>query len=435
MPAIDDKVVTFPEQYRADEGFALAADGADPMARFREQYYLPQQADGRPAIYLCGNSLGPQPKATRELLNQELSDWARLGVDGHFKEQSPWYTYGELLRDSCARVVGALPLEVVVMNTLTVNLHLMLTTFYRPTLDRYRILMDAPPFPSDLYAVKSHLACRDQNVADALLLLGPRDGEQTLHSEDFESVLAKDGSSIAIVLLNVVNFFTGQFHDVRRIARAAKEHGCVVGLDLAHAVGNVPLALHDWEVDFAVWCNYKYMNAGPGAIGGCFVDEQHAGDRSLRRLAGWWGNDPATRFQMQIQQEFVPHFGADGWQISNPPILAMTPLRASLAHFDAAGMPALRAKSVSLTGYLEYLLQPLLGDKCEMITPREPARRGCQLSLVVHNRPRALLKSLQTEGVICDFRAPNVIRVAPAPLYNSFHEVWQFAQIMARNLG
>jgi kynureninase len=364
-----------------------------------------------------------QPRTTRALVEQELEAWARLGVEAHFHGKIPWYSFHETFRETGARLVGARPGEVVFMNSLTVNLHLMLTTFYRPTARRYRILMDAPPFPSDLYALQSQLRLHGFDASEGLLL---SEGS----SEDIEAVLAERGPEIAVVLLCGVNFLTGQYFDIPRLADAARRQECVFALDLAHAAGNVELRLHDWQVDFAVWCSYKYLNAGPGAVGGCFVHERHGQDIALPRLAGWWGNDPATRFHMHTETTFVPRAGADGWQISNPPILSMTPLLASLALFEEAGMPALRAKSERLTGYLHDLLERLPSGHFEILTPAEPARRGCQLSLVIRDRVHEVLTALQAAGVVCDFRPPNVIRVAPVPLYNTFHEVWIFASIL-----
>jgi kynureninase len=408
---------------------------ADPLAAYRAAFLLPQRPDGRPAVYFCGHSLGLQPRALRPLLEQELDDWARLGIDAHFKGATPWYSYHEIFRDVGARLVGARPGEVVMMNSLTVNLHLMLVTFYRPRPGRFKILLDEPVFPSDLYAVKSQLQLHGLHPADALLTARPRPGEHTVRPDDLLALLERQGPEIAVVLLSGVNYFTGQLFDMGAVTAAAHRQGCVAGFDLAHAAGNVPLRLHDWDVDFAVWCSYKYLNSGPGAVAGCFVHERHGHDLSLPRLAGWWGNDPATRFQMQRQTDFVPRPGADGWQISNPPILAMVPLRASLGLFDEAGMPALRAKSERLTGYLQDLLDRLPPGRLEVITPRDPAQRGCQLSLLVRERVPELLQALEAAGVVCDFREPNVIRVAPVPLYNTFQEVWTFAQTLADALG
>jgi kynureninase len=416
--------------FTAEESFAWDLDARDPLRSYRDLFHLPSGPDGTPLIYFCGHSLGLQPRTVRDLIQQELDDWARLGVEAHFQGKNPWYDYHELFRESGARLVGARPGEVVMMNSLTVNLHLMLTTFYRPSKDRYKILIDEPAFPSDLYALQSQVRLHGFDPAQALVRLVPRPGEHWHHTEDMERILKRQGKEIALVFLGGVNFFTGQFFDLKRLAERAKEQSCVVGYDLAHAAGNVVLQLHDWDVDFAVWCNYKYLNSGPGAVAGCFVHERHGQNLDLPRLAGWWGNDPATRFQMP--DHFLPRPGADGWQISNPPILALAPVRASLAIFDQAGMPALRSKSEKLSGYLEYILGQLPGKHFEIITPRDPGQRGCQLSILVHDRPRRLIDALNANGVVCDFREPNVMRVAPVPLYNTFHEVWSFVRILAQ---
>jgi kynureninase len=415
-----------------DEAFAHRLDTDEPLRTFRDQFLLPVRPDGTPLTYLCGHSLGLQPVAARTLVEEELNDWARLGVEGHFHGKTPWYLYHETVRDAGARLVGALPHEVVFMNSLTVNLHLMMATFYRPEGGRCRILIDEPAFPSDLYAIQSQLRHHGLDPAEALLSVRPRAGEHLIRIADVETLLAQRGEEIAVVWWNAVNFLTGQFLDMPRLAAAAHKHGCALGLDLAHAAGNVPLRLHDWDVDFAVWCSYKYLNGGPGAVGGCFVHERHGRNLTLRRLAGWWGNDPATRFRMQLQPDFVPMEGADGWQISNPPILSLAPVRASLALFDAAGMPALRAKSEHLTVYLMSLLDRLPTGRFEIVTPRDPAQRGSQLSLLVHDRPRELVRALENAGVVSDFREPNIVRVAPVPLYNSYRDVWTFADILRR---
>jgi kynureninase len=406
-----------------DEDYARHLDATDPLAHFRDQFLIPPGPDGQPCVYLCGHSLGLQPRAARDFVMQELDDWAALGVEGHFRGRSPWYSYHETVRDAGARLVGAEPGEVVFMNSLTVNLHLMLVTFYRPTPDRFHILTDEPAFPSDLYALQTHIRHRGYDPSDALLAVS--------RPEQIDDALARHGGEIAVVLLNAVNFLTGQYYDVPRVVEAAHRHGCVAGFDLAHAAGNVPLRLHEWGADFAVWCSYKYLNGGPGAVAGCFVHERHGANPDLPRLAGWWGNDPATRFRMHLAPRFVPKAGADGWQVSNPPILALAPLRASLALFDAATMPALRAKSERLTGYLESLLDRLPPGRFEVVTPRDPAHRGCMLSLVVHDRPRERVKELEARGIVCDFREPNVVRVAPVPLYNTFHDAWTFARALA----
>jgi kynureninase len=419
--------MTFTPDFSPHEDLARTLDAADPLAHFRERFFLPRRADGTPLIYFCGHSLGLQPKAARDLVIGELDAWAQRGVEGHFRGDAPWYSYHELVRDAGARLVGARPDEVVFMNGLTVNLHLMLASFYRPDRGRQKILIDGPTFPSDRYAVTTHVRQRGLPTG-CVLCVEPRPGEPLLREDDVGSAL--EGNDVAVVLLSGVNFLTGQSYDVPRLVRAAHARGAVFGLDLAHAAGNVPLSLHDWGVDFAVWCSYKYLNSGPGAIAGCFVHERHGNDLAIPRLAGWWGNDPATRFRMQLEPDFVPKQGADGWQLSNPPILSLAPVRASLALFDEATMPALRAKSERLTGYLIDLLDTLPASRCELITPREPARRGCQVSLRIVDRPREAQKALEAAGVVCDFREPDVIRAAPVPLYNTYHEIWSFVRAL-----
>ncbi|MFZ1221456.1 MAG: kynureninase [Chthoniobacterales bacterium] len=418
--------------FSADETFARELDAADPLGVFREKFHLPLGKNGEPLIYFAGNSLGLMPKSARNVVEQELEDWAQRGVDAHLDAATPWYSSHESLREPMARIVGAKPVEVICMNSLTVNLHLMMATFFRPTKSRFKVLMEEPAFPSDTYAIKTQLRHHGLDSEDALLLARPREGEATVRTEDIVELIEKNADSLAVVLIGAVNFFTGQFFDIPSITAAAQKHGIAVGVDFAHAAGNVPLSLHDWNVDFAVWCSYKYLNAGPGAIAGAFVHERHATNTELPRLAGWFGNDPKTRFRMQLEPEFVPVPSADGWQISNPPIFSMAPLRASLAVFDeAGGMGPLREKSKRITGYLEFLLGRAGSDRFTVITPRSPEARGCQLSILAHQNPKELHQELEAAGVKADFREPNVIRAAPAPLYNSFHDVWRFAQIMS----
>jgi kynureninase len=420
--------------FSADEQFALQLDAEDPLRAFRHKFHLPLGKDDKPLIYFAGNSLGLMPKAARAIVEEELDNWAQLGVDAHHATGTPWYTYHQALREPTARLLGAKPLEVICMNSLTVNIHLMMATFYRPTKSRFKILMEEPAFPSDTYAIKTQIAHRGLDPKETLVLARPRKNEFTIKTEDIVALIEKNADQLAVVMLAGVNFFTGQLFDIEKITAAARKRDIVVGFDLAHAIGNVPLSLHDWNVDFAVWCSYKYLNAGPGAVAGAFVHERHATNRKLPRLAGWFGNDPNTRFRLHLEPEFIPVASADGWQISNPPIFAMAPLRASLAIFDdAGGMEALRAKSIRLTGYLEFLLTENGSTKFTVITPREPDARGCQLSILAHEHPKELLKELEAAGVKCDFREPNVIRVAPTPLYDTFHEVWRFARILAQH--
>jgi kynureninase len=418
--------------YSSSEEFALQLDAEDQLRHFRERFYLPLNKDGEPLIYFVGNSLGLMPRATRKVVEQELDDWAQLAVDAHFEAETPWYSYHETLREPAARLVGTQPNEVVCMNSLTVNLHLLMATFYQPTKARFKILMEEPAFPSDTYAVKSQIGHHGLDANESLLLARAPAGEHIIREEEIEALLEKEGDQIALVLFAGVNFFTGQLFEIAKLTAAAHARGCLVGIDLAHAAGNVPLALHDWNVDFAVWCSYKYLNSGPGAVAGAFVHERHASNRDLPRLAGWWGNDPATRFRMQLEPEFVPVASADSWQLSNPPILAMAPLRTALAVFDeAGGMSVLREKSIQLTGYLAFLLDQIPSRLFSVITPNDPNARGAQLSILVREHPRELFKKLEDAGVKSDFREPNVIRVAPTPLYNTFHEVWRFAKILS----
>src|SRR5205809_14446 len=374
------------------------------------------------------------PIAARAIVEEELDNWAKLGVDAHHAAGTPWYTYHEALREPVARLVGSKPLEVICMNSLTVNLHLMMATFYQPTELRFKVLMEEPAFPSDTYAIKTQIIHHGLDPKDALVLARPRKGEFTVRTEDVLDLVDEHADILSVVIMGAVNFFTGQLVDIEKVTAAAQKYGIVVGFDLAHAAGNVPLSLHEWNVDFAVWCSYKYLNAGPGAVAGAFVHERHATNTKLPRLAGWFGNDPNTRFRLHLEPEFIPVASADGWQISNPPIFSMAPLRASLAIFDqAGGMESLRAKSMRLTGYLEFLLTEIGSQKFTVITPREPDARGCQLSILAHEHPKELLKELETAGVKCDFREPNVIRVGPTSLYNTFHEVWRFARILAQH--
>ena len=420
--------------FSTHQDFALELDREDSLRDFRKKFYLPLGKDGKPLIYFAGNSLGLMPKAARQIVEEELDNWARLGVDAHHATGTPWYSYHEALREPTARLVGAKPLEVICMNSLTVNLHLMMATFYRPTKSRFKILVEDPAFPSDTYAIKTQIAHHGLDPKDALILARPRKGEFTIGTEDIVDLINKHADQLAVVVFGGINFFTGQLFDIEKITAAAQNRGVVAGFDLAHAIGNAPLSLHDWNVDFAVWCSYKYLNAGPGAVAGAFVHERHATNTSLPRLAGWFGNDPNTRFRLHLEPEFIPVPSADGWQISNPPILSMAPLRASLAIFDEArGIDPLRAKSIKLTGYLDFLLTEIGSKKFSIVTPRDSSSHGCQLSIVAHEHPKGLHNELIAAEVKCDFREPNVIRVAPTPLYNTFHEVWRFAGILSEH--
>ena len=417
--------------FEAGEDFAKRLDERDALAHFRDRFALPARG-GEPVLYFNGNSLGLMPKAARELVADELHEWAALGVGAHFAGKTPWFSYHEVLREPSARLVGGHASEVVTMNGLTVNLHLMMATFFRPVGSRRKILIEDGAFPSDTYAAQTQLHLHGIDPVDGLIRVAPRPGEALLRTEDLVELIERCGSEIAVVLLPGVQYYTGQLLDIAAVTKAARRKGCVAGWDLAHAAGNVPLKLHDWDVDFAAWCSYKYLNAGPGAIAGCFVHERHGRNAKLPRMGGWWGNDPATRFRMHEQRDFAPRPGADGWQVSNPPILAMAPLRASLAIFDEAGMEALRRKSVVLTGYLEWLLDQAPRKRFEVITPGNPGERGCQLSLRILDRPAETLHAIEAAGVVSDFRPPDVVRIAPVPLYNTFHEVWRVAGLLDR---
>jgi kynureninase len=414
--------------YEDSEAFARRMDAEDPLRRFRDEFLFPRRPDGEPVVYLTGNSLGLQPKKAKQYIEQELEDWARFGVEGHFHARSPWLPYHEQLTEQTARLVGAKPLEVVVMNTLSVNVHLMMVSFYRPTRERFKILIEAGAFPSDQYAVASQARFHGYAPEEALVRLAPRPGEETLRTEDILDTLERRGQELALVLLGNVNYLTGQAFDMAAISRAAHAKGCRVGFDLAHGAGNLKLSLHDDGPDFAVWCSYKYLNGGPGTLGGVFVHERHAHAPELPRFAGWWGHNKQTRFQMG--PTFDPLPGAEGWQLSNPPIFQMAALRASMELFDAATMEALRRKSERLTGYLEFLLDRLPEGFVRMTTPRDPQQRGAQLSLRFRGEPRTLLPRLTEAGVVCDFREPDIIRASPAPLYNSFLDVYRFARTL-----
>lgn len=410
-------------QYQNNLSFAQSLDAQDPLRAFRQQFYFPQH-NGKDTLYFCGNSLGLQPKNVRKYIDEELNDWANLGVKGHHIATRPWMPYHEFFAEKLAKVVGALPDEVVVMNGLTVNLHLLMISFYRPTPSRYKIVIERGAFPSDKYAVDSQIRLHGYNPEEALIQLTPRSGEETLRPEDIEQTLRSEGDKIALVMLAGVNYYTGQYFDIEQITKIGHEIGALVGFDLAHTAGNIPLRLHDWNVDFAAWCHYKYLNSGPGATAGAFVHQCHFGRTDLPRLAGWWGQDKNIRFKMT--PDFKPIPSAEAWQLSNAPVLAMAPLLASLDLFDQAGMEALRHKSLMLTGFLEYLIQQTNNPNIRIITPQNPNQRGCQLSIQMKGGNRSLFDKISQNGVIADWREPDVIRVAPVPLYNSFEDVFLF---------
>ena len=412
-------------------GAARDLDARDPLAEFRKAFHVPQHA-GEDCVYLCGNSLGLQPKAAARYLEEELDAWRRCAVEGHFRGQRPWKDYHEQFAAPLAKLAGAREHEVVCMNGLTVNLHLLMVSFFRPTRTRFRILMERCAFPSDRYAVISQLRFHGLEPADALVEVSPQPGEATLRDDDIAAAIRAAGDSLALVLLPGVQYLSGEALDIARLTAAAHEVGACAGWDLAHAIGNVPLALHDANADFAAWCSYKYLNGGPGAVAGAFVHARHGQDTTLPRFAGWWGHDKAARFRME--PDFVPIPGAEGWQVSNPPVLGMAALLASLELFTAAGMARLREKSVALTGLLEHRLDETLADRIEILTPRDPARRGCQLSLRLRDGAtagRAVHAGLGEAGIVCDWREPDVIRVAPVPLYNRYEDIERFVATLA----
>jgi kynureninase len=407
-----------------DSAGALARDAADPLAAFAAEFHHPVDGAGRKLVYLCGHSLGLQPKSAAHFVEQELRDWRRLGVLGHHVAGRPWIGYHEHAAAPLAELAGAMETEVVAMNSLTVNLHLMMVSFFRPRGARSRVLIEKSAFPSDRYAIVSQLEFHGLNAREHLIEVEPRTGGRNLDTGDVIALIEQQGEALALVLLPSVQYLSGQSLDLVPIIAAARRAGAAVGLDLAHGIGNTLLQLHDWNADFAVWCNYKYLNAGPGAIGGCFVHERHARAVELPRFAGWWGHDSSRRFQME--PDFVPMAGAPGWQISNPPVLSTAPLLASLEIFRRAGMRRLREKSIALTAFLENLLQASLPGSVDIITPRDPAARGCQLSLRIARPPadaKRCFERLTAAGVVGDWREPDVLRLAPIPLYNSYSDV------------
>ncbi len=423
-------------QYTLD--FAQEADRQDVLKEFRKRFLFPQH-EGKDVLYFTGNSLGLQPASVRDHILQELDDWARYGVEGHFEARRPWFSYHEILTESSARLVGALPIEVVCMNQLTVNLQLLMVSFYRPTAQRYRIICEAKAFPSDQYALESLVRVAGLDPAQVIVEVAPREGEYLIRTEDLLEAIDQHKDSLAMVMIGGVNYYSGQLFDMARITEATHKAGAIAGWDLAHAAGNVPLKLHDWNVDFAVWCSYKYLNSGPGSVAGAFVHERHA-HSNLPRLAGWWGHDKKTRFL--TNKAFNPLPGAEGWQLSNAPVFSMAAHKASLEIFDEAGIDRLHEKSRKLTGYLEFVIRDInrrlsgtANAPLEIITPAAPEERGAQLSLVAQGQGRSLFDKLTAEGVVADWRDPNVIRVAPVPLYNRFEDIFRFGQILEKHLA
>ena len=410
---------------------ARQRDQADSLAPYRQQFFIPPGPDDNPSIYLCGNSLGLQPKKVGHYIQEVLDAWAQYGVEGHVHGKHPWMPYHEFLTASMAAVVGALPSEVVVMNSLTVNLHLLMASFYRPEGKRRKILIEYSPFPSDRYAVTSQILFHGGDPARDLIILQPAAGSDEILPEDIEATIRQHGDEIALIMMGGVNYYTGQAFDLKTITRLGHQYGCVVGFDLAHAAGNLDLNLHEDGPDFAAWCSYKYLNGGPGALGGVFVHQRHENNFDLPRFTGWWGHDKKTRFTMP--DDFVPMPGAEGWQLSNPPIFAMAAMRASLDLFQEVGMARLNQKSAQLTGYLTELIQAADIPGITLITPIDASNRGCQISLRVKGAEKALFNRITAAGVIADWREPDVIRVAPVPFYNSFEDVFNFVEILKAN--
>jgi kynureninase len=408
--------------------FALNLDRNDPLAKYRTAFHIPKDERGNDWLYFTGNSLGLQPKTTKSAIEQELNDWANLGVEGHFEAKNPWMPYHEFLTESMAKIMGAKPIEIVVMNTLTTNLHLLMVSFYNPTKKRHKILIESDAFPSDRYAVQTQLEFHGYDTNECLIEWTPRTDEKLLRTEDLEQILETQGEEIALLLIGGVNYYTGQYLDLKKIAALGHAKGCKVGIDLAHGAGNIQPELHDTGIDFAAWCTYKYLNAGPGSLGGVFVHERYAHDKTLKRFAGWWSQNKATRFNMRQPLDITP--GAEGWQLSNPPILSMAAIKAALDLFNEVGMNKLREKSIKLTGYLEFLIKGLNHAQIEIITPSDSNQRGCQLSIQVKNANKDLHKKLTEQHVITDWREPDVIRCAPVPFYNSFEDVFRMVEIL-----
>lgn len=408
--------------------FAEEQDQKDTLKNYRSQFYFPQR-NGKDAIYFCGNSLGLQAKNVQPAIIQELEDWQQCAVEGYWGARNPWLYYQQYCSRPMMEIVGASQEELTVMNTLTVNLHLMMMTFYKPTKERFKILMEAGAFPSDQYAMETQVKLHGLDPATAIIEVAPREGEFLIREEDIFQIIDQESSSLALILLGGINYYTGQLFNMQSITKAAHKVGAVVGFDLAHVVGNVPVKLHDWEVDFAVWCSYKYLNGGPGAVGGAFIHERHAQDRNRPRLGGWWGNEETIRFKME--KGFEPKNRAEGWQLSTAQVFNMVALKASLELFESAGMAALREKSIRLTDYLEFLLKHIENIKFEIITPKNCKERGAQLSLLFHDRGKEIQQKMTEAGIIVDWREPGVIRVSPAPLYNSYGDVFHFYEIIA----
>lgn len=414
-------------RFETSKAFAAAMDKKDPLKKFRKQFHFPSRG-GKKAIYFCGNSLGLQPKTTGKAIRQELKDWKNLAVGGYFGAKNPWLFYHNNFKPALSKIMGCRQDEVTVMNALTVNLHLLLLSFYKPLGSRYKIIMEAGAFPSDQYAVETQVKLQGRSPQDAIIEIKPRKGEKNLRTEDILHSIQKNKDSLALVLMGGINYYTGQLYDIKTVTAAAHQAGALAAFDLAHVAGNVPMELHNWQVDFAVWCSYKYLNAGPGAVSGIYIHASHGRNRQLMRLGGWWGNDEKTRFKME--KGFKPKTGVDGWQLSTAQVLNMAALKSSLVIFEKAGIKNMRKKSILLTAYLEFLLQQLKHIDFTIITPADPQQRGAQLSLYFKQNAQAIHRQLTSNGIVVDYREPGVIRVAPAPLYNSFKDVYRFYAVL-----
>ena len=421
-------IVFYLMTYQNSLDYAKQLDREDPLSYLRKEFHIPKDKHGKEWLYFTGNSLGLQPKITEKYIRQELEDWANLGVEGHFEAKNPWLSYHELLTDTMAKIVGAKPIEVVVMNTLTTNLHSLMVSFYQPTKTKYKIIIESDAFPSDRYAVQSQLSFHGFDPEEALLEWKPKEGKELLELEDLEYLLDTHGDEVALLLIGGVNYYTGQFLDLKKITELGHAKDCMVGIDLAHGAGNIQPNLHDNGVDFAAWCTYKYLNSGPGSLSGLFVHEKHANRKDLPRFAGWWNHNKETRFNMR--QPFDVMEGAEGWQLSNPPILSMAAIKASLDIFEKVGMTALLNKSKRLTGFFEYLIHQIASDTIKIITPSNPNQRGCQLSLQVKNADKNLHHKLTEHHIITDWREPDVIRCAPVPMYTSFEDVYHMVKTL-----
>ena len=421
-------IVFYLMTYQNSLDYAKQLDREDSLSYLRDEFHIPRDKHGKEWLYFTGNSLGLQPKITSKYIRQELDDWANFGVEGHFEAKNPWLSYHELLTDNMAKIVGAKPIEVVVMNTLTTNLHLLMVSFYQPTKTKYKIIIESDAFPSDRYAVQSQLSFHGFDPEEALIEWSPKEGKELLELEDLKSILDSQGDEVALLLIGGVNYYTGQYLDIKKITELGHAKDCIVGIDLAHGAGNIQPNLHDSGVDFAAWCTYKYLNSGPGSLSGLFVHEKHAQRKDLPRFAGWWNHNKETRFNMR--QPFDVMKGAEGWQLSNPPILSMAAIKASLDIFEKVGIDVLLKKSKKLTGFFEFLIHQIASDTIKIITPAHPNERGCQLSLQVKNADKNLHRKLTENNIITDWREPDVIRCAPVPMYTSFEDVYHMVKTL-----